>query len=109
MHLQENDIQNDICAVHELLNQIDGTEGNALKKMILMNELFFYLSQHPRLIQQFEFFRATVIGKMCEMLEEAEMQKAIADPEGGEVNESLMYAATLLECTIGRLALQIGL
>lgn len=108
MSIHEDTLLTDIRIVGELLDQMEQIEkSDIIQRTLHMNTLFHYLIQHPQLIHQYETFRATVISKMFEMSEEVERQKAIADPEGGEINEDLMSAATLLQSTIERLSEQI--
>ena len=106
-HILGDDLRNDANLIHNLLAQIESATSTVLQRMIIANDLFLYIFQHPGLVQQYERFRIIVIDKMYEIFEAAERQKVIADPEGGEVNEPLMYAATMLQTTIEQLSQQI--
>lgn len=96
MRTQELTLQDHVRAVSQLVTQCE-TAGNPLERMQIVNEIFLYLYYYPRLVQDYMIFRGIVQTKMNQFFVNTTHYKAIADPEGGVVDEALLNAATNLE------------
>ena len=96
MRIQELTLQDHVRAVGQLVTQCE-TAGNSLERMRIVNEIFLYLAEYPRLVQDYTTFRGIVQRKMDEFFASTRRYMDIADPEGGVVDEPLLNAATNLE------------
>ena len=96
MRTQELTLQDHVHAVSQLVSQCE-TAGNPLERMRIVNEIFLYLAEYPRLVQDYTTFRGIVQTKMDEFFASTRRYMDIADPEGGVVDEPLLNAATNLE------------
>ena len=96
MRIQELTLQDHVRAVSQLVTQCE-TAGNSLERMRIVNEIFLYLAEYPRLVQDYTTFRGIVQRKINEFIVNTTHYKAVADPEGGVVDEPLLNAATNLE------------
>jgi hypothetical protein len=97
MRAQELTLMDHVRTIGQLLAQCEEVEGNPLEKMRIVNEIFLYLSEYPRLVQDHTSFREVVQTKMNEFFASTRRYMDIADPEGGVVDEPLLNAATNLE------------
>jgi hypothetical protein len=102
MRTQELTLQDHVRAVSQLVTQCE-TAGNSLERMRIVNEIFLYLAEYPRLVQDYMTFRGIVQRKINEFIVTTTRYKAVADPEGGVVDEPLLNAATNLENSINLL------
>ena len=107
MRAQELTLQDHARTIGHLLTQCEEVEGNPLEKMRIVNEMFLYLSEYPRLVQDHRGFREVVQTKMDEFFASTRRYMDIADPEGGVVDEPLMNAATNLENSMNLLRQQM--
>ena len=96
MRIQEFTLQDHVRTVGQLLIQCEEA-GNPIEKMRIANEIFLYLSEHPRMVRDYSGFRGSVQRKMDEFFEVTTRYKAVADPEGGVIDEPLLNSATNLE------------
>jgi hypothetical protein len=106
MRNQELTLQDHVRAVNQLITQCE-TVGNPLEKMQIANDIFLYLYSYPHLVQDYMIFRGIVQTKMNEFFVNTTHYKAVADPEGGVVDEPLMNAATNLENSMNLLRQQM--
>ena len=102
MRIQELTLQDHVRTLGQLLTQCE-TAGNPLEKMRIVNEMFLYLSEYSHLVQDHRGFRGIVQRKINEFIVNTTHYKAVADPEGGVVDEPLLNAATNLENSINLL------
>jgi hypothetical protein len=96
MRNQELTLLDHVRAVGQLVTQCE-TAGNPLERMQIANEIFLYLYSYPSLVQDYMIFRGIVQTKMNEFFVNTTHYKAVADPEGGTVDEPLLNTATNLE------------
>lgn len=96
MRIQELTLLDHVRTVSQLVTQCE-TAGNPLERMRIVNEIFLYLAEYPRLVQDYTIFRGIVQRKINEFFVSTRRYMDIADPEGGVVDEPLMNAATNLE------------
>jgi|688.fasta_scaffold1922136_2 hypothetical protein len=106
MRIQEFTLQDHVRTVSQLLTQCEEA-GNPLERMQIANEIFLYLSEHPRLVRDYSGFRGSVQRKMDEFFVTTAHYKAVADPEGGVVDEPLLNTATNLENSMNLLRQQM--
>jgi hypothetical protein len=106
MRTQELTLMDHVRTIGQLLTQCEEAD-NPLERMQIANEVFLYLYYYPRLVQDYMTFRGVVQRKMDEFFEVTTRYKAVADPEGGVVDEPLLNTATNLENSMNLLRQQI--